>query len=76
MGWTWVGADQLLSLYPNLANSPVLQGNWPGFQATVDDMRAKGLLPATPSVPESNSGEPASGGSGEGQGSGGPTAAP
>jgi hypothetical protein len=48
MGWTWSGRGSMLQLYPGLANSAVLINRWPGFQAAVDDLRTRGMLPAQP----------------------------
>lgn len=54
MGWTWGGAGSILNLYPSLASSPVLLDKWPGFKETVEDMRAKGLLPLEGSAPDTS----------------------
>lgn len=47
MGWTWKDRSLLISLYPSLADSPVLLNSWPGFRDTVATMRASGELAAT-----------------------------
>lgn len=50
MGWTWGHHTALLTLYPSLADSPVLLEQWPGFAEAVAEMKASGALPADSSA--------------------------